>query len=66
MDLTAAVIKEKLPFKNIEKNKIECKFRGTDYSIKALKGHFSGPEEDVVFRITPENNSIKLNLSDRE
>ena len=65
LDLTAAVNKEKLPFRNIEKNKVECEFQGTDYSIKALEGLFSALEEDVVFRITPENNKIKLNFSER-
>jgi len=66
LDLTAAVKKEKLPFKNIEKNKIKCEFQGTGYSITALKGLFSVPEEDLIFRITPENNNIKLNFSERE
>jgi len=58
LDLTVAVEKDKLPFRTIEKNKVECEFQVTGYSITALKGLFSVPEEDVVFRITPEIYSI--------
>jgi hypothetical protein len=66
LDLTAPAKKEKLPYRTIKKNKVECEFQGADYSIKALIGQFSVPEEEVIFRITPENNNIKLNFSERE
>ncbi|MEH6405789.1 MAG: hypothetical protein V7767_00765 [Leeuwenhoekiella sp.] len=64
LDLTASKT-DNLPFKTINSNSINCKSQGMDYSVIAVKGRFSQPEGDIIFRINPENNSIKLNLSER-
>lgn len=52
----------KLPFGNISKGSIACNFEGADYSFLINKGNFSVPSNGAVFRITPLNNLISLNL----
>ncbi len=42
---------------------IDCGFKGMNYSVTAIKGMFSTPGEGIVFRITPEFNSVILNFS---
>jgi hypothetical protein len=62
LDMTAAE-KAVLPFKSINSSKIDCEFGGMNYSIKALTGAFSKPNEQLSFRISPVGQSITLNLS---
>ena len=62
LDLTASD-KAELPFENINQNSIDCQFEKTAYSIKAESGVFSIPNNTTVFRISPNKNSIVLNLS---
>jgi hypothetical protein len=63
LDLTTAD-NSKLPFKTISTNRIVCQFEVMKYAITAKKGSFSKPNEAVIFRIKPENNSLILKLSD--
>ncbi len=63
LDLSTASSAQ-LPFKTIEKNKINCQFEGMNYSIAAMAGSFSQPGNGITFRITPANNALILNLSD--
>lgn len=52
----------KLPFTAVEEKTVKCEFEGMGYPLKAVKGIFSKPHDGTVFRITPENNVISLNL----
>ncbi len=52
----------KLPFIKVESHHVDCKFEGINYSITALQGIFSKPNEGVVFRIIPNNDSLVLNF----
>ena len=61
LDLTTAQNAE-LPFITIHPQKVECRYLNTNYIVEADKGSFSLPD-DVVFRITPDNNIIALNFS---
>jgi hypothetical protein len=54
----------KLPFTSIDHNRINCKFEGMSYSIKAIKGAFAKPGDGTIFRILPEKNALVLNLAD--
>lgn len=65
LDLTAPINTAELPFKSIEKEVIKSEFQDKKYSLKALQGQFSVPNSDIIYRITPENNTIKLDLSER-
>lgn len=65
LDMTTAE-KAALPFKAVNSNKIDCSFEGMDYSVTAIKGTFSKPDDQTVFRITPKNNAVQINLSDRK
>jgi len=62
LDLTA-VDDAELPFKSIASDRIECFFKDMDYSISATRGSFSEPGKEIVFRITPEKNTMILNMS---
>jgi len=62
LDLTTAD-GMKLPFIGINNNSINCKFEGMNYAVKAVKGKFSKPADGAVFRISPSDDSIVLNLS---
>ena len=53
-----------LPFQNITFSQINCQFEGMDYSIMAMTGHFSKPDHDVVFRMSPDKNTIILKLGE--
>ncbi|MEJ7678615.1 MAG: hypothetical protein WKG06_12300 [Segetibacter sp.] len=53
----------KLPFDNIRPKQIDCSFEGMNYSVKAEKGSFSKPGNGALIRISPETNTIILNLS---
>jgi len=63
LDLTTS-LKAKLPFKKISPTRIDCSFEGMPYFITAVKGSFSKPENDIVFRVKPLNNLIVLNLAE--
>jgi len=49
--------------KTIATRKIDCQYKGMDYSVSALKGTFSQPGVGVIFRISPEENKLSLNFS---
>ena len=61
-DLNAAQ-KIKLPFNNIKTKTINCSFEGWKYLINADAGSFSKPGKGVVFRISPQLNTIILNFA---
>jgi hypothetical protein len=65
LDMTTAE-KAVLPFKAVNSNKIDCSFEGMDYSVTAIKGTFSKPDDHTVFRITPKNNAVQINLSGKK
>ncbi|WP_200976772.1 hypothetical protein [Echinicola sp. 20G] len=65
LDLTTPKDSKELPFETIQKKSISSIFQENSYVINALEGQFSVPSEDVVFRISPENNVIKLDFSER-
>jgi len=47
----------------ITPQKVDCQFKGISYSAEAVQGTFSQPGEGILFRITPEKNSIVLDFS---
>jgi hypothetical protein len=61
LDLTTSSTNT-LPFKKINPGSIDCLFESVDYSITLKKGTFSKPDEGIVFRISPYDNTIILNL----
>ncbi len=61
MDLSTAK-DAKLPFKKIGPKRIESVFEGMNFGVTAAPGIFSKPSDNVVFRATPVNNMITLNL----
>ena len=60
-DLTSTE-KTNLPFRNITPFRIDCQFKGIDYSITVAKGSFTEPGNGVIFRIMPEENNMILNF----
>jgi len=54
----------KLPFENIGASALTCKFEDTNYTLKALKGNFSQPDNGSILRLKPQMNTIVLNLAD--
>jgi len=62
-DLTTTE-KVTLPFNEVAAKNIDCSFEGMKYTIKAGKGSFSTPGKGAVFRISPQLNTITLNLAD--
>jgi hypothetical protein len=58
------VATSKLPFEKVGANKLDCKFEDINYSLKAVKGAFSTPDNGAVLRLKPQLNGIVLNLSD--
>ena len=63
LDLTTAP-SATLPFKNINKKAIHCRFEGIDYSINAPAGFFTEPGDSVRIRMVPKNNKLVFNLAD--
>ncbi|EDM33917.1 hypothetical protein PBAL39_06001 [Pedobacter sp. BAL39] len=61
LDMTAAS-GTALPFKTISEKKIDCEFENMRYSWSAISGSFSKPQ-GTIFRISPENNQMILNMS---
>jgi hypothetical protein len=62
LDMTTAD-KVSLPFKKISISRIDCQFEGMDYYITTSKGSFSKPTDGAVFRITPKESVLLLNLA---
>ena len=62
LDLNTAQNAE-LPFTTIHPKRVESRFLETNYTVSATQGTFSLPGDDVIFRITPEDNQIILNFS---
>jgi len=63
LDMTTSD-KAKLPFKKISSARIDCSFEEMPYFITAIKGSFSKPEKDIVFRLKPLKNTIVLDLAE--
>lgn len=67
LDMTIAENeKTVLPFKAIGDHKIDCHFEGMDYAVTTVRGVFSKPNDQTVFRITPEKNSITMDLAGKK
>lgn len=62
LDLTVAPA-AKLPFKKINPSRVDCRFEEMNYSVTTTAGSFSQPGDGKVFRITPSNNTVVLNLT---
>ncbi|MGY4384877.1 hypothetical protein ACVWYN_001911 [Pedobacter sp. UYP24] len=62
LDLTTAG-NSALPFKSINPSSIACEFEGMKYSVNALNGTFSKPNDQTVFRVSPTKNTIQLDFS---
>jgi hypothetical protein len=62
-DLTTAPSAE-LPFQKTGTKQIDCRFEGMNYYLKAVKGSFSIPGNDVKLRVSPKMNIIQFNFSD--
>jgi hypothetical protein len=62
LDLSTAP-SAKLPFKEVSRNKVNCRFEEMNYSVKANVGVFSRPTDRIALRITPDNNILILNLA---
>jgi hypothetical protein len=58
LDLTAKD-NASLPFTKIAIERIDCRFKGLNYSLVATQGCFT-KEDGMVFRITPKNDRIVL------
>ncbi len=61
VDLTTARDIE-LPFKNADTSRMNCEYLGTKYSISLEKGAFSKPDDETIFRMSPKNNLIVMEL----
>ncbi|MGV8091429.1 MAG: hypothetical protein AB2L24_06120 [Mangrovibacterium sp.] len=55
-----------LPFQQTSASRVDCRFEGMNYRVTASKGFFSKPSGRVVFRITPRENTIVLNLTGKD
>jgi hypothetical protein len=62
LDLNAAD-NAKLPFEKISQHRLDCRFENMNYSITTGTGTFSKPNNSTVVRISPEKNSLVLNLA---
>jgi hypothetical protein len=61
LELTTAS-RAALPFTHIDPHVANARFHGTAYSVRVTSGQFVQPAGDAVFRITPEKQSIVLDL----
>lgn len=59
LDLTTSD-KASLPFTKVASDKVDCQFKGRNYSLAAEQGSFSKPDNRIVFRITPKANTVIL------
>lgn len=62
LDLTAAKT-ETLPFKKINAKSIDCLFEHLPYTVNAVKGTFSVPDDSTLIRMQPEGNLLQLNMT---
>jgi hypothetical protein len=62
LDLTSAEGKE-LPFNKINSTKVTSEFEGINYTVSAKAGTFSKPNDNIDFRISPEKNTIVLEMA---
>lgn len=62
LDMTTAE-KAEVPYKAINKGKIDCQFEGLNYSVKLMNGSFSKPNSRTNFRIIPAEGSVLLDLA---
>ena len=53
-----------LPFTHIDPHAAYARFHGTDYTVHAAPGVFAPPAGGAALTITPENDSIVLDLGD--
>ena len=61
LELTTAA-KASLPFRAIERHDIRASFHGTDYTVHAIRGIFEKPGNGAALKITPEQQSIDIEL----
>ncbi len=54
-----------LPFLKISPSVVNCEFDEMNYVLNAKNGTFSKPNDQVVLRISPEDNKIILDMADR-
>lgn len=62
LDMTVART-ENLPFKNVDAAQVQCEFEGFNYTVPAISGSFSKSGNGEVFRISPKDNMVTLDLS---
>lgn len=62
LDLSAAK-QDALPFSKINAKSIDCLFEKLPYTVRATRGIFSVPGNNVIVRMQPEGNSISLNMT---
>ncbi|MBC8005257.1 MAG: hypothetical protein H7X84_07265, partial [Verrucomicrobia bacterium] len=63
LDMTTAE-KATLPFQKISPSRMDCRFEGMNYSIKASKGMFSNPGNGIAFRVKPAKNTLVLKFAE--
>ncbi|MDN5286652.1 MAG: hypothetical protein JWR38_2926 [Mucilaginibacter sp.] len=54
----------KLPFTGINDKSLNCQFEHMNYAVKAEKGSFTKPDNGSVLRVSPELNTIRLDLDE--
>lgn len=54
--------KSKLPFTTIDPGKVNCKFEGMNYSLKASEGSFEKSNGNEVFKALPGKDGLRLDL----
>jgi hypothetical protein len=55
-----------LPYTNISKTRVDCRFEGMNYFVGTDKGRFDGSVGDGILRIVPEGRRLVLNLAERK
>ena len=55
-----------LPFQQMTSSQIDCKFDGMNYAINATEGLFAKLNEEMIFKIYPQQNRVVLNLSNQK
>jgi hypothetical protein len=54
----------KLPFAGVNGKSLDCRFEGMNYAVKAIEGFFTRPDNGCILRISPQVNTIILNLAE--
>jgi hypothetical protein len=54
----------KLPFTGVKSKSLDCRFEKMNYSVKAGKGSFTRPNNGAALRISPQLNTIILDLDE--